>query len=154
MAARKPFTRYNSRDPDTNRIVQDIYDKLQRAQTGVDTVTDVFSLRSSTAGGTNALSGVNTVPYSATPTFDLSKGLVQKITLTGNVTNINIINPVAGITYTFLIIQDSAGSRTFNFGGNVRGSFIVGIMPFLASVQQFFFDGSTYFAVSNGTINI
>ncbi len=104
--------------------------------------------------GGPAPSGVNTVPFSATPTFDLALGAVQKIELTGDVTSITLNNPVAGATYTLLIIQDAVGGRTFTDGGLIRGLLTVGTTASMASLQQFIYDGTQYFAVSLGISEI
>jgi hypothetical protein len=65
---------------------------------------------------------VNTVTYSATPTFDASLGNVQKITLTGNVTSSTLSNATTGEQITFQIIQDSTGSRTFVWPLTILGA--------------------------------
>jgi len=59
------------------------------------------------------ISGVNTVTFSATPTFDASLGNTQKITLTANVTSSTLSNATTGQQIDFIICQDATGSRTF-----------------------------------------
>lgn len=66
-----------------------------------------------------------TVTYSATPVFELSDGLDQYITLTGNVDSSTIVmnggSTIDEGTQLWLhIIQDSTGGRLFNFPVTVR----------------------------------
>lgn len=60
-----------------------------------------------------------TVTYSATPVFSLQNGIVQTITLTGNVTSSTITNGASSIPtgahLVLRIVQDGTGSRTFVF---------------------------------------
>jgi hypothetical protein len=60
------------------------------------------------------LRGVATVAFAATPTFDLSQGDVQKITLTGDVTGGTVTNRMDGQMTTFQVCQDAAGNHAFN----------------------------------------
>ena len=39
MADPAPFTRLTAPDPATNRVIQDLYDKLSRAQSAIQTLT-------------------------------------------------------------------------------------------------------------------
>src|SRR5205807_4669727 len=55
----------------------------------------------------------NTVAFSATPVFDCTKGALQKITLTGNVTSSTQIGCVPGQSVGIEITQDATGGRTF-----------------------------------------
>jgi len=68
------------------------------------------------------ISGVNTVTFSATPTFDASLGNTQKITLTANVTSSTLSNASTGQTINFIICQDATGGRTFVWPTNVKGA--------------------------------
>lgn len=65
---------------------------------------------------------VITVPFSATPVFDCSKGNILVpafvITLTGNVTSSTIINQQAGQLIRVCVTQDSSGGHTFVWPSN------------------------------------
>jgi hypothetical protein len=71
---------------------------------------------------TRALSDVKVVTFSATPTFDLSLGDTQKMTLTANVTSESFTNKVDGQTVKILLCQDSTGSRTVVWSSTVQGT--------------------------------
>lgn len=83
---------------------------------GVASQATSFNLTGQGQVGTYLRSGVNTVAFSATPTFDLSLGDTQLITLTGNVTSSTFSNP-PGVGFKqrvdFLVCQDGTGGRTF-----------------------------------------
>jgi hypothetical protein len=110
--------------------------------------TNYFTLR-----GMSPSAGVAVVSYSATPTFDLSLGSLQKITLTGNVTSSTASNPMAGAIYTWEICQDATGSRTFVFPGSFKGTMNIGSTASTCSVQSFVYDGSNYYATTPGVVN-
>ncbi len=99
-------------------------------------------------------SGVNTVTFSATPTFDASLGNTQKITLTANVTSSTLSNATAGQTINFLICQDGTGSRTFVWPTNVKGGMTIGSTLSTCSAQDFIFDGTNAYALSAGVTNM
>jgi hypothetical protein len=100
------------------------------------------------------ISGVNTVTFSATPTFDASLGNTQKITLTDNVTSSTLSNATAGQSINFLICQDATGSRTFVWPTNVLGGMTIGATLSKCSAQNFIFDGTNAYALSAGVTNI
>src|SRR5579863_3198378 len=90
----------------------------------------------------------NAVTFSATPTFDASKGNFQSITLTGNVTSSTLSNAVAGQYLDFKVCQDATGGRLFTWPANVKGA---GPIPAAASAcfaQPFLFDGANANAVA------
>ncbi|HEV2493902.1 MAG TPA: hypothetical protein VG204_12630 [Terriglobia bacterium] len=90
----------------------------------------------------------NAVAFSATPTFDGSKGNFQSITLTGNVTSSTLTNAVAGQYFDFKVCQDATGGRLFTWPANVKGA---GPAPSAANAclaQRFLFDGSNANAVA------
>lgn len=98
---------------------------------------------------------VNTVSYSATPTFNAALGNSQVITLTGNVTSSTLSNAVAGQTIAFKIIQDGTGGRSFVWPTNVLGGMAIDGSSAAGEIAtQVFhcFDGTNYEAVSMGTI--
>jgi hypothetical protein len=94
---------------------------------------------------------VSTVSFSSTPTFDLSLGSTQKITLTGNVTSSTISNGSTGKHITFVIIQDSIGGRTFVWPTNVYGGMTVDSIADSISIQKLItYDGTNYYAETYG----
>ena len=97
---------------------------------------------------------VNTVTFSATPTFDASLGNTQKITLTGNVTSSTLSNAATGQTINFVICQDGTGSRTFVWPTNVLGGMTIGSTLSKCSAQDFIFDGTNAYALSAGVTNM
>lgn len=82
--------------------------------------------------------GTNTVAYSATPTFDLSLGTQQGITLTGNVTSSTLTIPNgSSAIFIMRIKQDATGGRTFAWPGNIDNAGAVSTDPNSTSVQMF-----------------
>lgn len=69
----------------------------------------------------NLTHAINPVAFSSTPTFDVSKGDVQTITLTGDVTSSDMTNCYAGWIVTFDIIEDGAGGHAFVAPPNLHG---------------------------------
>jgi hypothetical protein len=57
--------------------------------------------------------------YASPLNIDGSLGATYEVTLTGNVGNSNMTNVVPGRIYTFIIIEDGVGGRTFSWPGNV-----------------------------------
>jgi hypothetical protein len=102
---------------------------------------------------TKVTAAVNTVTFSATPTFNASLGNTQKITLTANVTSSTLSNATAGQTINFLICQDATGGRTFVWPTNVKGGMTIGSTLSTCSAQDFIFDGTNAYAVSPGEAN-
>ena len=99
-----------------------------------DTITDQFGNIALSAQNLNTvfrpdkqpspsfinLNGATIVPFSSTPTFDLSNNTMQVITLSGDASAI-VINP-SNVIYTFVIIQDDVGGHTFTWPSNFRGA--------------------------------
>jgi len=102
----------------------------------------------------SAVFGLNTVTFSATPTFDASLGNTQKITLTDNVTSSTLSNATAGQTINFIICQDATGGRTFVWPTNVLGGMTIGATLSKCSAQNFIFDGTNAYALSAGVTNM
>ena len=96
------------------------------------------------------VSGLSTVTFSATPTFDGSLGNSFKITLTGNVTSSTFSNAQVGQQISFLICQDSTGNRTFVWPANVKGGVTIGTVLSTCSAQTFLYDGTNAYALSSG----
>lgn len=97
----------------------------------------------------------NTVSYSSTPTFDLSLGSQQQITLTGDVSSSSISNISAGQRVTFKIIQDATGGRAFTWPTEVLGGMTIdAATPANAVCIQEFecFDGTNLEACNVGAI--
>lgn len=97
---------------------------------------------------------LNTVTFSATPTFDASLGNTQKITLTGNVTSSTLSNASAGQEINFIVCQDATGGRTFVWPANVKGGMTVGSTLATCSAQNFIFDGTNAYALSAGVASM
>lgn len=88
---------------------------------------------------------VNTVAFSATPAFDVSRGNVQEITLTGNITSFTITNAVAGQVVKFIWIQDATGGRTVaGAPANVHGFTAPGTTASTWSIQTMTYDGTNW----------
>ena len=96
---------------------------------------------------------METVSFSATPTFDCAKGTTHKITLTGNVTSSTLSNCSAGQPVLMIVCQDGTGSRTFTWPGTMKGGMTIGSTASKCSAQSFVFDGSTAYATGTGVTN-
>jgi hypothetical protein len=104
--------------------------------------------------GGAVISGLNTVTFSATPTFDASRGNTQKLTLTGNVTGSTLANAAAGEQINFIICQDGTGGRTFVWPTNIKGGMTIGTTASKCSAQIFVYDGTNAYALSGGMTNM
>jgi hypothetical protein len=96
---------------------------------------------------------VVTVPYSATPVFDVSASSVQKITLAGQVASSSLVHAAAGQTITFLICQDARGGWPFHWPPEMRGASPVGAAASACTIQQFLFDGVRAYALAPAMMN-
>src|SRR4029077_17414537 len=80
--------------------------------------------------GTNSIGmgefSLNSLPFSATPAFDASKGSIQSITLRGNITSSTFTNALTGQLVTMHICQDATGGRTFKWPANFHGGMTIG----------------------------
>jgi hypothetical protein len=101
------------------------------------------------------VSGVNTVTFSATPTFDLSLGDVQTMTLTANVTGVTLSNITAGQRVVFDFVQDATGSRTISgMPAAMHGFTTIGTTANKHNVQEFYSpDGTNLYAIAAGSTN-
>lgn len=79
------------------------------------------------------------VSFSSNPVFDVAKGKVQQITLSGNVTHSTLINALPGDRVSLIICQDSTGGHTFAFPENLKGGAPVGMSPSTCSERTFIF---------------
>jgi hypothetical protein len=91
--------------------------------------------------------GVQTVAYSATPTFDPFAGAVIEMTLTGNVTSFSFVaaNLAPGETIEFIWTQDSAGGHTISGQPtNMYGFTSPGTTAGTKSIQSCTYDGTNW----------
>lgn len=94
---------------------------------------------------TRVYGGLITLAFSATPTFDLSKGNGFKIILTGNVTSSTLSNLTSasfGQNFFIEICQDATGGRSFVWPGNIIGGRNPSIIANACTTSDFWTDGS------------
>ena len=94
---------------------------------------------------------IESVIFSATPTFDASESDVFSMTLTANVTSSTITNPVIGKEITFLLSQDSTGGWTFAFPSDVvlrTGALLISSGVDEVTAVTFIYDGTNWQEVS------
>lgn len=85
-----------------------------------------------------------TVTFSATPTFDATKGNAFQITLTGNVTSSTLSNAVAGQFLFFTVTQDGTGSHTFAWPSNFQNAPTVVSTASKSTNVVGFYDGTNF----------
>lgn len=74
-------------------------------------------LRDTTFATTNGQPGIHNAGNSGTAlTINWNNGPIQQVTLTGNCT-FSFNNPIAGSTYTLILVQDGTGGRTVSLTG-------------------------------------
>jgi hypothetical protein len=93
------------------------------------------------------------VAFSVTPTFDAGTSNNFKLILGGNVTSSSLSNAVPGQTLVFLVCQDGTGGRTFAWPANFKTTMTIGGDANKCSAQQFYFDGTSAFALTAGVVN-
>jgi hypothetical protein len=93
------------------------------------------------------------VVFNPNPTFDCSKSSSFAMLLTGTVLGPVIANAAAGQMVLFQFTQNAVGGWEFNWPANVRGGMAVGTAPGEISTQLFWFNGSTYVAITSGVIS-
>ncbi|MCC8963786.1 hypothetical protein H8A95_16060 [Bradyrhizobium sp. Pear76] len=93
------------------------------------TQAQYFSAAANTLVPTSVIyTSETTTTYGATTTFDFSTFINTAVTLTGNITTMNVANVKAGQAGTITFIQDGTGSRTtvwnsiFKFAGGAQPS--------------------------------
>lgn len=91
--------------------------------------------------------------FSATPTFDLSAGTIQRLTLSGTVTGAFLANQVDNLWYQFKICQDGTGNHTFQWPGTVHGAMQVGQIANTCSLQVFLAASGQLYALTTGVTN-
>jgi hypothetical protein len=124
-------------------IIQQIFSAGigQTQRTGVNFFSGITCSDNAGTSRTDCRPGtLNTVTFSATPTFDCSLGSVQKLTLTGNVTSSSLANCQAGQLVTFEICQDATGGRTFANPAGLNQWSALPIAANACAVQQYSFD--------------
>jgi hypothetical protein len=77
------------------------------------------------------------VAFSNTANFDGSLGTCFEMTLTGNVGAPTLANITGGVLYTFILIQDGAGARTFTWPAAVKNPSVINAVENSISVQTF-----------------
>jgi hypothetical protein len=97
---------------------------------------------------------VNTVASgSATPAFDLRTGYNQIMTLTANATGPTFTNPTTGQHFMLQLCQNATGSFTFTFPGTFKGAGTIGSTASECSTQEFFYNGTNYYAAGSMVTN-
>jgi hypothetical protein len=100
---------------------------------------------------TDVGTSVNTVMFSATPSFDMNLGGIQLIVLTGNVTSSTLANLRIGQVMRFVIQQSSGGSNTFVWPTAVHGGMTISGTANIFNIQEFIsWDGTTLYPVTAG----
>jgi hypothetical protein len=104
-----------------------------------------------TLTATTGVLGLNSIPFSATPTFDASQGNTMKVVLTGDVTSSTLTGAQVGQSFVFLVCQDATGGHSFVAPSNVKWS-TVGISdPNFCAAEAFIFDGTTAYNLAPAT---
>ena len=85
---------------------------------------------------------VNMVAFSPTPVLDASKGDIQSIVLTGDVTSSSLVNLQAGQMVRFRIVQDAAGQHRLSWPANTVGAPAVNPGPRTETDWTCLYDGS------------
>lgn len=105
-----------------------------------------------------ATQGVNNIPYSTTPTLDMSKGNVQQFSCSsaGAAISPGTVNLRAGQMMTFVFIQNGTTACTVAFPSNMHGATAVGTTLSGINTQQFVVtnNGTDLYAVSSGVQNM
>lgn len=82
--------------------------------------------------------GTNVVAFSATPVFDLSLGIQQSLTLTGNVTSSTaLLGSGAPAIFAMRIIEDATGGHTFAWPANFDNAGAINTAANSTSTQMF-----------------
>jgi hypothetical protein len=98
--------------------------------------------------------GFAEVPFGPTPVFDADLGLLQKLTLTGDVALSSLVNARAGDVLKLLVCQDAVGGHAFSFPPTLIGADPVGETAATCSAQAFAFDGTVGWALGPGVSNM
>jgi len=106
------------------------YEKLQEADTIIPNSLEV---------GTRIVPGLNSVAFSTTPAFDLSKGNIQQFSCTtaGSTISPTFTNLTRGELMTLIFVQNSTTACTVSWPSNVHGAMIVSATLSGVNTQQF-----------------
>lgn len=134
------FSLYNTAD--VTKLVDFLLSGLTTGQTRTLTIPDISGLLA-VAGMPDAFKFAGQVTgghavksFSAVASFDLDEGNSQKMILTGNLTSVNITNPVDGGSYLIYLTQDSTGGRTIPVLGASFGTVIAAPITFLTDAND------------------
>jgi hypothetical protein len=90
---------------------------------------------------------------SATPAFDLRTAFNQTMILTANATGPTFTNPIAGQHFMLQLCQNATGSFTFTFPASFKGAGTIGSTASECSTQEFFYNGTNYYATGSMVTN-
>ena len=122
-------------------------------QTGTGSASAAPAWQTTSAAGIAPFT-FKSVTFSATPAFSYGSGETTfEITLTGNVTSSTVASASAGQKATFIVCQDSTGSRTFTWPTGFRGAMTIGSTASKCNMQTFVYDGTSYFGTAAGLTN-
>lgn len=88
------------------------------------------------------------VPCSSALTFDVTKGLTQRVFLTSNISSSTLTGASAGQVLVFMLQQDSVGGRTFAWPANFYGSVAPSTAANTVSTSWFYYDGVNAYALN------
>lgn len=96
-----------------------------------------------------------TVTPSATPVFDLSKGMVQNLVIGQTVTAQTITNGIAGQFFIVHLCENGTGGFAWTWATAVfKGGMVLTTTALKCNVQVFWYDGSVAWAISTGVTNL
>lgn len=100
--------------------------------------------------------GLITLSFSASPTFDCGSGNVFAMTLTGAVTSMSVINAMPGQLYSFIFTQDGTGLHAVTWPASFKGVIAIPgtALANKTSIQAVLYDGSNFWGVALGQINL
>lgn len=90
---------------------QRVKQAIDASDTFVDKTTDE-SIGGNKLFTAQANMDINTVSFTATPTFNFNNGNVQEMVITGDVTSLAVSNKVNGGTYIIFLVQDGTGGHS------------------------------------------
>jgi hypothetical protein len=131
------------RDDQNNVVMSNGY-KLTIANGAAQVLSDLNTYSPSTVvvAGQTVFGALVVLVYNAVLAINAALGTAFEVTLTGNVGTNGMVNVQPGTIYTFIIIQDGVGGRTFVWPGNVIGPEAIGAAANAISVQSFIARGN------------
>jgi hypothetical protein len=89
---------------------------------------------------------LDSMAFSATPTFDATTSALFKMTLTANVTSSTILSGKEGQRITLMLTQDAVGGRTFAWPSNVtlQAGTIIDVDPNATTLVSLIYDNSVW----------